>query len=504
MKKIKKSIGILLCLFFLFGTISPVFAADEASDKITRISCTVNGNASTERGFCWYTKEKSDSKIAIFKDGVDITDSLDITIKKTEKWKDEYVHKVNVGSLEPGTAYTYKVSSGGYFGKEGSFTTDGLDNDLDFIVVADVQAKKSEDFKKGADALAKAYDIMPNPDFICNLGDFTDDSNNEQWDYYFENFEQFNLNTTLVPVAGNHDGLLKWDWFNKMFNLDASESVQNLNGINYSFDYANAHFVILNTNDELCVSVTQLKWLESDLKSTDKDWKIVFMHKSPFTLGKDGRLPDAQYLQTALPPVFDRCGVDIVFSGHDHMYLRTKKLKNGEIDESGTTYVLSGTLGRKRYNIRTYLAGTYLNTDHIANLTIQHSDANYWNGFDWNSYNLNNIGSCFNCVSINDDKLTLNSYIYRDKFTESQIGLHDLTAEQIEELNDEDLVIIIDSLTITKRENTIDSNGSYEYDPSVISYVVNFIPSFLKLAKFAFATWLPNFIVDTLHGKTYY
>ena len=36
------------------------------------------------------------------------------------------------------------------------------------------------------------------------------------------------------------------------------------------------------------------------------------MHKSPYTLGKDGKWPDALYLQRALTKVADDCGVDLV------------------------------------------------------------------------------------------------------------------------------------------------------------------------------------------------
>ena len=60
------------------------------------------------------------------------------------------------------------------------------------------------------------------------------------------------------------------------------------------------------------------------MNGTDADWKIVCMHKSPYTLGKDGKWPDALYLQESLAKVLDKCGVDLVLSGHDHQYLRTK------------------------------------------------------------------------------------------------------------------------------------------------------------------------------------
>ena len=257
---------------------------------------------------------------------------------------------------------------------------------------------------------------MPNADFIANLGDITNDSTNEEWDYYDEAMKAINLNTTLVPISGNHDGLGVWEWFNNMFNLDTSESVQNLNGVNYSFDYGNAHFAVLNTNDLLAVSFAQLQWLKNDMNSTDKDWKIVCMHKSPYSLGKDAKWPDALYLQSSLTKVLAQCDVDLVMSGHDHQYLRTKPLKNNKLDDDGATFVLAGTAGTKRYEVRSFLANHFLKTDFIAAMTIQKGGyGNYWNGENWDNTKQTNIGGCFNTISIDGGKLTYNAYILADE-----------------------------------------------------------------------------------------
>ena len=48
-----------------------------------------------------------------------------------------------------------------------------------------------------------------------------------------------------------------------MFNLDTRESVQIKDGVNYSFDYGNAHIAVVNTNDLISVTIPQLKWLKN-------------------------------------------------------------------------------------------------------------------------------------------------------------------------------------------------------------------------------------------------
>lgn len=108
----------------------------------------------------------------------------------------------------------------------------------------------------------------------------------------------------------------------------------------YSFDHGDVHFVsllvptlepfagiepYLLTNNSV-----QYRWLTNDLAASSKPWKIAFMH-SPI-LGSGGhRTEDADgngradrlQLQEMLLPIFQRYGVQAVFSGHDHDYERS-------------------------------------------------------------------------------------------------------------------------------------------------------------------------------------
>ena len=479
MKKLTRSfLAVLLCLALLLTVSATAFAENE-DYSVSRLSVSVNGNAAEQRGFCWYTKSKTGSVVKIFKDGVDVSESLTFSEPVCKEWKGSYMHKVTVSGLESGTEYTYNVGNGSVQSETGSFKTDDKDNKLSFIAIADVQSSSLENFEVGASVLKKAFEQNGNADFVVNLGDFTNDSTNEEWDLYDEAFGALNRTYTIVPVAGNHDGLGVWHWFDNMFNLDTTESVQTLNGVNYSFDWGNAHFSVLNTNDLLSLSISQLDWLKNDLASTDRDWKIVFMHKSPYTLGKDGKWPDALYLQQSLTEVLDEGNADIVFSGHDHMYLRTKKLKNNSLNDDGTTYVLSGTAGAKRYQIRPFLADSFLKTSFIDALSVQKDGyANYWNGTDWSSTRKENIGGCFNNISINGTVLTLDSYILADEKDE----------------NGNDVVTKIDSLTLEKEAGLNTPSFDGENTTGGLDYAVKAVPSFLKLAYYSVMKWLPTFL----------
>ena len=469
------SLSLVLCIIFAGSSVSFAEESVPSDEAPFRISVTVNGDTGSERGFCWYTKSDTDSLVEI--EGVDASK---ITYDDVFEWEGNFCHKAKAAGLEPGKEYSYTVGSKAERSDKGVFVTDDGDSSLNFIAIADVQASSAENFEKGANTLKAALSTMPEAEFVINAGDFTNDSTNEEWDLYAQSFDSLNLRYTLAPVAGNHDGLGVWNWFNNMFNLDTSESVQVLNGVNYSFDCGNAHIAVLNTNDLLSISLAQLKWLKNDMNSTDKDWKIVSMHKTPYTLGKDGKWPDAMYLQQSLTKVCDECGVDLVLSGHDHQYLRTKPLKGNKLSDDGTTYVLLGTAGSKRYEIRKFLADSFLDTDFIGALTIQKGNyGNYWNGNDFESTRPENIGGCFNTVNIEGGTLKFNSYILSDEMTDE---------------NGERLITNTDSFTITKETGKNEVTFTGDNTISEAEYYLGVMPSLGALAAYTFGIWLPKFL----------
>lgn len=465
MKNFKRILSVVLCVCLLATGSIGIAYAEEVDTLVyapTRLSVVINGDTSSSRGFCWYTAAETDTKIEF--EGVDAS-AYSVESVICEEWEGNFMHKLTVAGLEAGVTYIYRVGDGENWSEWGTFTTDNGDDKVSFINIADVQAGDYEGFMKGANTLTAAFGVAGDVDFVSNCGDFTNDSTNEEWDAYDKAFAALNRTYTLAPVAGNHDGLGVEYWFNNMFNLDTSESVQVKDGVNYSFDYGNAHFAVLNTNDLLSISKAQLKWLENDMKSTDKDWKIVFFHKAPYSLGKDAKWPDALYLQKSLTDVLDECNVDMAFYGHDHQYIRTKPLTDNKLDENGTTYVLSGTAGGKRYEVRPFLKNHFLDEDFIDRIVIQREGV----GFEKEEY----IGGCFEAVEIDGGTLTLKTYIVNDATGET---------------------ILVDEYSVTKKlgENKATFDG--DNTTSELEYILGVVPSFLGLAVYALGEWLPEFL----------
>ncbi len=444
-----------------------------------RISVVVYGR-NAQKGITWYTKTNTKSVVELN------PANAKVEYAEVFEWEGNYVHKATVTGLAAGAEYAFRVGNGTEFSAWGKFVTDNGDDKVDFITFADVQAGNQDNFNRAARVVEQAFKTMPTAEFMTCLGDFTDDSTNEEWDYYDNAMKAINMSTTLVPVAGNHDGLGVENWFNNMFNLDTTESVETSDGVNYSFDYGNIHFAVVNTNDMLSISLSQLIWLKNDMNSTDKDWKIVLMHKSPYSLGKDAKWPDALYLQRSLATVVDECGVDLVLSGHDHQYIRTKPLKSNKVNEDGTIYILSGTAGAKRYEVRPFLENHFLKTDFIAAGTIQRSGGDYFDG-DWDQENPDYEGGIFSTFSVDGGVLTVHSYVVSDYTTDENGNIIDV--------NEEPKVTRHDSFTIVKETGKNEITFTGDNTTSEAEYILGAVPSFMGLAAYTFIEWLPKFLI---------
>ena len=91
----------------------------------------------------------------------------------------------------------------------------------------------------------------------------------------------------------------------------------------YSFDLGDWHFVSLNTGTlcekgECDEGSEQLKWLEDDLRKTNKKCVIAYWHHPRFNSGKHGPFEKAAPMWKVLVAH----GVELVINGHEHFYER--------------------------------------------------------------------------------------------------------------------------------------------------------------------------------------
>jgi hypothetical protein len=91
---------------------------------------------------------------------------------------------------------------------------------------------------------------------------------------------------------------------------------------NFSFDYGNSHWVVLDANTYMDWKNPALReWLAADLAAAQSaTWRIVAFHQPGFNSSKEHF---SEQQMRPLSPIFEAGNVDIVFSGHVHNYQRS-------------------------------------------------------------------------------------------------------------------------------------------------------------------------------------
>lgn len=90
-----------------------------------------------------------------------------------------------------------------------------------------------------------------------------------------------------------------------------------------------------------------MNWLEQDMSRTEQTWKIVMMHRPPY----EGQISSGNGLvHRYVPRIMDNTKVDLVISGHDHLYSRSLPVQKGQIADEGTTYLIAGSASSKFYD----------------------------------------------------------------------------------------------------------------------------------------------------------
>jgi hypothetical protein len=249
-------------------------------------------------------------------------------------------HVVALAGLDPGSTYHYRVGGVGESSSKGSLRTAsvGEDSRFRFAVVGD-----SGSGGKGQLAVAALLGCLE-PDLVLHTGDVVYPAGQERhYDRrFFAPYRNLIKTVPLFPVLGNHD-VMRGDGTAFLENFHPTLESPLSTKRYYSFDWGNTHFVALDSelyhDDRGSDPERQKDFLEQDLAASRKRWKVAFLHRSPYGSsrhGGDGRVRED------LEPLFVKHEVDLVFSGHDHVYERTVPIR-------GVTYVVSGGGGRRLY-----------------------------------------------------------------------------------------------------------------------------------------------------------
>ena len=230
-------------------------------------------------------------------------------------------HFITLKNLDEGTKYFYKLDIDNYeiSNKNYYFSTNNLeDEEINFVVFGDIG---TEEGKQNYTALAIS-NLKNKPDLILITGDviYPDGSSQYYDNHLFNYFKNIFMNTPVYPALGNHD------WYTDPKSNFEKEWFLPGNEHYYSFDYGNAHFIILDGQEGMLYDTeNQMKWLKKDLEiNKNKKWKFVIVHHTGLTC----TYKETNEGITNLYPILEKYDVDILFTGHAHTYERLYPLKD--------------------------------------------------------------------------------------------------------------------------------------------------------------------------------
>jgi hypothetical protein len=222
-----------------------------------------------------------------------------------------YLYRARLAGLKPGTVYRYEVVPSGK--ADGpplpvqAFRTFATKAEpITFIAYGD-----SRSYPDRHRALAVNF-LKHKPAFILNNGDLVQDSGAyKQWGpQFFAPLEDIIDRVPMLVCRGSHETEAKH--MLRLFEFPTDQ-------VWYSFDCGPVHVVVLDSRKD---DVKVLRWLEDDLGASKAPWKIAMYHNPSFNFSSHR----SDKHRTTFLPILEKYGVDVVISGHSHMYERFRPL----------------------------------------------------------------------------------------------------------------------------------------------------------------------------------
>ena len=314
----------------------------------------------------WATREPGEGKLLV-------TGPTGSAVTVTAPWKlyaatatgmaaDYYQFEAKVTGLTAGTTYTYDII----------VADEDLNAVTDTFKTAPATSASSVTFvafgdsgtgSTGQQQVASRLQ-QDNFDIALHGGDIAYEnssgtgpaSHQTMHDWFFTPYSSWLRNKPVFPSMGNHDsratnadGRPYLDLYVLPTQAATAQYPDHAERY-YSFDYGPIHVIVLDTElafQDPARRAVQMAWAEADLAATTKPWKVALYHRSIYSAGGENgsELP----VREVFGPLFDKYGVHLALSAHEHDYERTKPLLAGAVNAAGTTYVVSGGGGGPLY-----------------------------------------------------------------------------------------------------------------------------------------------------------
>ncbi|MDY5212487.1 metallophosphoesterase family protein [Intestinibacter sp.] len=331
---------------------------EEIKNSPTQMSLSP-GSDETELNFAWYSKSceiKPNLKISDNPEMKNPT-TLQVTTKNaTEGFKS---NKAVAKDLKPNTRYYYSYTINGKWTKPTLYQTRNP-KIYSFAFVGDPQigaswramsknlseeeiqdrAVRNDSFNWNS-TLESIINRNYNISFIISAGDQIQsrDKGKSNISYNKNEIEYAGYLSPAVlksmPVAntiGNHDSP-SGNYSYHFNNPNQSGLGSTTAGSDYYYRYGNTLFLMLNSNSTK--TSEHKEFIENAIKlNEDAKWRVVLMHHDIYGSGEHSSAPKLTRMRYELVPILEENNIDVVLTGHDHIYSRSYILKGGKLDKS--------------------------------------------------------------------------------------------------------------------------------------------------------------------------
>lgn len=321
----------------------------------TVISLTPGGEIGEMR-FAWLSPENDKNAAFKISEKSDMSGAKEIDVAVSDAISDYNSNKVTVTGLEEGKTYFYSYTENGVWSKPASFTVQP-DEEFTVLYVSDAQIGRSgeetleevliRDTCGWNYTVEKMLAKYPDAAFAISGGDqFQSPDSITQMKAYLAPEKLRSL--PVANTIGNHDddSTLYGEIFNnpnEVFELFASDA-----GTGYYYSYGDVLFITVNSNNSSLTDTARV--LRKAVRAyPDAKWRVVTMHHNPYSVS----LSDEDFSEERLvfSSLYDCYDIDLVLSGHDHLYSRTKVMHGGKTaDGEGTVYLQSSSASGSNYD----------------------------------------------------------------------------------------------------------------------------------------------------------
>lgn len=361
--------------FVLLLLINLIYSESPAQERVSgfkptawpdRIVLNLKGDPAVSMALTWRTDttvNESIARISRNQPGIFLPDSsITVTGTCSDVRGDGIVsryHSVYFTGLTPSTKYAYCAGSGSSASEWFTFTTAALSAEpLTFLYFGDSQGSISLYSR----VIRQAYRSEPEAAFMIFTGDLVDGGagsmlHDDEWGEWYKAGGFITAEVPLLATPGNHEYYDPADWQKRDLNRYwrpgftlPENGPAGLEETAYSLDYEGVRIIAVNSNEMLKntkYAETQTQWVEALLRDNPCRWTVIAFHHPLYSTSAKR---DNKILRDMLKPLFDRYGVDLVLTGHDHTYARGMVMPEGQEKKgrrAGTVYVVSVSGGKQ-------------------------------------------------------------------------------------------------------------------------------------------------------------